>query len=68
VSAIYSFVCNRCNTTASDTSRWGIELFTSHHMATVHKGFDAEHSAEIRALRPVRKRRRRSASLSLVPA
>lgn len=35
----YSFECNRCATSASDSSRTGIELFSAHHMQTMHAPF-----------------------------
>lgn len=36
MSTSYVFYCDRCDSSASDTTRHGIELFTEHHMRTVH--------------------------------
>lgn len=33
----YAFRCNRCETSAVDTSRNGVELFAEHHVRTVHQ-------------------------------
>lgn len=52
----YEFQCNRCETRAQDSYRPSIELFTAHHMETVHPLFTAEATADL--FRPKPKRRR----------
>jgi hypothetical protein len=44
---LYTFACNRCSTTASDTSRTGVELFTDHHFRTVHPLFAATEPPQV---------------------